>query len=317
MKQQVLFYSFLFLASFVTSCTNDSTACEEWIINCEDTGIQVDTSKSNRKVLIIGIDGVRSEAMTEDISPFLYEFSNRPTTYFTDRNLVERLTFSGPNWSSLLTGVHFCKHKVFDNKYSNNELSVFPHFFNYIERANSSIVTASIVNWIPINQYSAIAHADHAPTNQITDQEVFEQAQELLQNQTPIDPDVLFLHFDELDGAGHEFGYHPDVTEYANTLNTIDGYIQQIVATIETKRSNGEDWIIFVVSDHGGDGKGHGGGFDNEHIKYTIFYANHPTESFIQNHTSTQVDLVPSVLYFMGIISDEFNCKKDGISIML
>ena len=307
---------FLFLTSFVTSCTNDSTLCEEWNIICQETGIQVDTSKSNRKVIIIGIDGVRSEAMTEEISPFLYEFSSSPTTYFTDRNLVERLTFSGPNWSSLLTGVHFCKHKVFDNKYSNNKLTEFPHFFNYIESANSSTVTASIVNWTPINQYSAIAHADHAPTSQITDQEVFEMAQELLQNQNPMDPDVLFLHFDELDGAGHSFGYHPNIAEYANTLNTIDGYIEQIVATIENKRSNGEDWMIFVVSDHGGDGTGHSDGFDNEHIKYTIFYANHPTESFMQTHTTTQVDLVPTVLDFMGIMSEEFNCKKDGISIL-
>lgn len=283
---------------------------------CEETAFEVDTTKSDRKVIIIGIDGVRSEAMTEDISPFLYEFSNRPTSYFTDQNLIEELTFSGPNWSSLLTGVHFCKHKVFDNKYSNNKLSEFPHFFDYIERANSNTVTASIVNWTPINQYSAMEHADYSPLAKISDQEVFQQAQQLLLNQNPMDPDVLFLHFDELDGAGHSFGYHPDVVEYANTLNTIDGYIQQIVASIETKRSNGEDWMIFVVSDHGGDGTGHSGGFDNEHIKYTIFYANHPTESFMQSHTTSQVDLVPTILDFMGIISEEFNCKKDGISIL-
>ena len=43
--------------------------------------------------------------------------------------------------------------------------------------------------------------------------------------------------------------------------------------TINTKRLSGEDWLIMVVSDHGGDGTGHG---DAEpYINQTIFFAQH------------------------------------------
>ena len=44
------------------------------------------------------------------------------------------------------------------------------------------------------------------------------------------------MHFDELDAA---------FPEYSSTLNTLDTNI---------KRLSGEDWLIMVVSDHGGDG---------------------------------------------------------------
>ena len=72
--------------------------------------------------------------------------------------------------------------------------------------------------------------------------------------------------------------------------------------------------MIFIVSDHGGDGKSHSNGQQNEHIINTIFFAQHPTLSFNSSHQSTQVDLVANILDYMGIYSNRFDCIKDGIS---
>ena len=47
-------------------------------------------------------------------------------------------------------------------------------------------------------------------------------AEDLLVDSFSIAPDVLFLHFDELDAAGHSYGFSPQVSEYANTLSKID-----------------------------------------------------------------------------------------------
>jgi len=287
--------------------------CHELKEVCDDFTITIDSSRSGRKVLIIGIDAFRSDAMQAGITPFLHEFSGRKTTYYTNRHQVQRLTFSGPNWSSLLTGVNWCKHQVTKNDFSNNRLDEFPHFFKYIEEADSSITTVSIVRWNPINDNITSNYADYAVLG--SDFVVFKQARDMLVNQDPIDPDILFMHFVDLDAAGHEFGYHPDIPEYANTLTTMDEYVSSLVSIIETKRMDGEDWMIFVVSDHGGEGKGHHD-YDNENNKYTIFFANHPDVEFIRLHTSSQVDLAPTILYFMGITSSEFDCKKDGISLI-
>lgn len=304
MKRQKNIYFLCILILVLLSCS-----MEEILIN-------IDTNKIDRKILIIGIDGFRSDAMQDSISPFLYEFSLRSTTYYNDQHQVEPLTFSGPNWSSLLTGVHADKHQVTNNEFNDNNLLDFPHFFKYIKLAKNSINTESIVNWISINEHITLNYANYANTIRISDLEVYQQAKNALIDQTPIDPDILFVYFKDLDNAGHNFGFHPNISKYANTLVTIDGYVSDLVSIIETKRLDGEDWMIFVVSDHGGEGKRHMNGYDNDNIKNTIFYANHPNANFTHSYKSSMVDLAPTVLNFMGITSTEFNGKTDGISLI-
>jgi predicted AlkP superfamily pyrophosphatase or phosphodiesterase len=294
------------------SCFEHEFICRDIPETCVDHEIQIDDSKKNRKVLIIGIDGFRPDAMRADISPFLYQLSERSNTYYTDRQQVEALTSSGPNWSSLLTGVH-CKHQVSTSDFTNNRLEEFPHFYKYIEEADSSMSTASIVHWGPINEFIASNHTDYMSGGE--DQQIYQQGKEMLLNQDPINPDILFLHFVDLDAAGHVYGFHPEIPEYANTLSRIDEYISDFVSIIDIKRADGEDWLIFVVSDHGGDGVGHHN-YRNVNIRFTVFFANHPEVQFLTSYTSTQADLAPTVLDFMGITSEEFNCKTDGISII-
>ena len=46
-------------------------------------------------------------------------------------------------------------------------------------------------------------------------------------------------------------------------------------------------------------------------------FMNTPTEQFQHWHTSSQVDLAPTVLDYLGIESAEFNCYTDGVSVIL
>jgi predicted AlkP superfamily pyrophosphatase or phosphodiesterase len=313
----------IFLAIFstcilISACSKEDIDynCNEWTTVCADTAITIDQTKSNRKVLIIGIDGFRADAMQQSLSPFMYAFAQNEYTYFTDKNHVQELTFSGPNWGSLCTGVDFCKHMVTTNDFDGNRLDEFPHFFKYIEQANQQKNTVSIVNWTPINEDLASPFADYVPTESITDNDVFVIAKELLNQGNPLTPDLLFLQFDELDITGHDYGFNPDVPEYANYLTTLDGYVDSLVSIIEEKRLNGEEWLICIISDHGGDGKSHGGKYDNENVRHTIMYLNSPNETFKQWYTSSQTDLAPTVLDYLGVESAEFNCKTDGISVI-
>lgn len=308
------------ISILLSACTKDEEIseydCDEWTTVCPDTSIVVDPLKITRKVLVIGIDGFRADAMQDTITPFLFSLAHDQNTYYTDQNHVQSLTFSGPNWSSLCNGVDFCKHMVTTNDFDDNRLDEFPHFFKYVELANSSINTVSIVNWTPVNTHLAAPHADYAPTDGINDHDVFLTTKNLLLDGSPIIPDVLFLQFDELDGAGHSYGYHPNVPEYRATLNTLDSYIDSIYSMVESKRNNGENWMVCVISDHGGEGTSHGGLYEDEDVRHTIMYMNTPSESFKHWYTSSQTDLAPTVLDYMGIESAEFNCKKDGISLI-
>ncbi len=72
---------------------------------------------------------------------------------------------------------------------------------------------------------------------------------------------------------------------------------------------------IAYVSDHGGDGTGLGDA-SNPHINKTVFYANHPNLNFIDYHISSMADLVPTIFSFLGIYSEQYQCKTDGVSLI-
>ena len=283
---------------------------------CVESEVFLDTTISNHNVLIVGIDGFRSDALTEDITPFMYNLSSRDDVYFTPFHKTEEDTYSGPNWSSLLTGVHYSKHNVIDNSFVGSRFSTYPPFQYYLESAYQQINTSSITNWNPINTYIYQQYLDYTSEGTLNDSMVFQSARDLLIEGYPIDPDILFLHFDELDAAGHSFGFSPEVSEYVSTLSKIDVFVEILFNIIEEKRNDlGEDWLFFIVSDHGGDITGHGDA-ENPHINQTIFFSQHPDLSFKPNYITNQTDLAPTILDYMGVASEEIDCKMDGFSII-
>tara|TARA_B100000902_G_C27321423_1_gene924865 strand:- start:3680 stop:4600 length:921 start_codon:yes stop_codon:yes gene_type:complete len=272
--------------------------------------LEIDNDKIERKALIIGVDGVRSEAISSNSTPFIYNTLSKKNVYFNLSSIVEEHTLSGPNWSSLLTGVHLNKHNVTDNSFNNHNLHQHPPFFKYIEDLTIQKNTVSIVNWQPINDNIISTHVDYSISN-INDSNVFNTAKELLINLNPFNPDLVFIHFDELDAVGHQYGFSSLNIEYINQLNILDSYIEELYKLIEEKRSFGEDWIIFIVSDHGGDGTSH---YDNNnpHINKTLFISEHPSITFKNNYINNMTDLPISIMTFLGLYNNNFYSNTDG-----
>ena len=311
-KTKVIFLSALLIPLFsIYSCKKDMP-----VSNCEflNHSVKIDSLKINNKVIIIGIDGFRSDAMTQEITPFIYNFSQR-NVYKNLSHLTEKDTYSGPNWSSILTGVHYNKHNVTDNSFEGSLFNLFPTFINYIENNVNLLNTTSIVNWFPINQNILSEDVDYHSESQINDSLVFEKTRKLLLDNDPIKPDIVFLHFDELDAAGHNFGFSPKISEYISTLNILDMYVESLVSIIDNKRLSGENWLCILISDHGGDGYSHDD-YNNSKIRETILIVEHPTQNFKLNHQSNMTDIAPTVLDFIGISSTKFDCVKDGQSIL-
>ncbi len=68
---------------FLSSCC----VCEDdYLLRCEglSESIEYNPETINRKVLVIGVDGIRSDAMQDSISPFLFDLSQQENKYFTD-----------------------------------------------------------------------------------------------------------------------------------------------------------------------------------------------------------------------------------------
>ncbi len=211
-------------------------------------------------MIIIGIDGCRSDALIAANTPNIDKLIENGS--FTPIAQTRPVTSSGPGWSNMLTGVWQDKHGVKDNSFSNDNYEDYPHFFNRIKAKDPSMHCASIVRWEPIqSRMPKIADLDLAITS--SDKDVASAAVDYIQNTD--DLDVLFVQIDDVDHAGHQYGYDPESPNYLEAIEKIDALIGQIIASVNQRRNIlNENWLIIVSTDHGGIGKSHGGGSKGE-----------------------------------------------------
>ena len=206
------------------------------------------------RVLVIGIDGVRSDALTAANTPNLDALMS--TGVYSPDALNDDITISGPGWSDILCGVRSDKHLVVDNSFAGSNYDDYPSLFNRIEGAYSGVNTVSICHWAPINDYIVGTDAD-VVINVGSDLEVQNTAVSQLENN---DPHAIFLHFDDVDHAGHGYGFSPDVAQYISAIEEADTQVGVVISALYSRPNySQEDWLVIVTSDHGGVGYSHGG----------------------------------------------------------
>lgn len=241
------------------------------------------SGQNSRKVLFIGIDGCRADALTAANTPAMDNLLIN-SIYSTD-GLCSYKTWSGNGWSSMLTGVWHTKHGVTDNTFSGSNYLNYPDFISRLEAFDSSLRTVTSVHWAPINDV-IIQNADSERTY-ATDLEVKNGAVDALTND---DPDLLFVAFDDVDHAGHTYGFSPAVPEYIQAIEITEIYVGEIIAALHNRPNYAnEEWLVVFTTDHGGNSAGHGGGTLEERTIFTI-YSN---PDFVQQEFSkTEVTVI-------------------------
>ena len=206
---------------------------------------------------------------------------------------------SAPGWSSMLTGVWPTKHGVTDNSFAGSRFDHYPHFFCRLKEACNEVFTASFVNWEPIHS-NIVTQADLS-TSYATDAEVAQAASEFV---TEYEPDVLFLHFDEVDQAGHAYGFGPNVPGYLDALRLLDGRIEVVLTALRGRKSyDEEDWLILISTDHGGSGRGHGENVP-EHRTIFLVVSGPATARGEIEPPPLVVDIPPTVFTHLGLSID-------------
>lgn len=225
-------------------------------------------AQKERKLLFIGIDGVRQDALAQANTPNIDELTANGVYTYDSWHLG--ITSSGPSWSTMLTGVWEAKHKVTNNSYSGADFNNYPYFTNYAKRVKPDLKAVQIVTWNPMAE--AGVNAGGNVFNSMWDRTIdpgdlgqgVVTATAKIQLLDP-DLDILFIHFDEVDAAGHGFGFAPDVPQYMNAIEGADAEIGEVIAAVKARPTyDQEDWLILSTTDHGGNGFGHGGNSDIE-----------------------------------------------------
>jgi predicted AlkP superfamily pyrophosphatase or phosphodiesterase len=248
-KNRFLICTFLPFWLGVVSCGSESGTDQE-----------TPSGKVRKHVLVIGIDGLRPDALVAANTPALDELiGNGAVTYDAyaggeRRTQTQQATSSGPGWSSILTGVWVDKHNVSNNEFSDPHFDRFPCFFTRIREVRPKAFLSSIVHWSPINE-RIVEDAD-LEIEVDSDSEVAVEAVDHLQGE---DPDVLFLQFDDVDHAGHSYFFSPFSPRYLEAVQEVDTQIGSVIETLQARPGiDDEDWLVVVTTDHGGFLTGHG-----------------------------------------------------------
>ena len=238
-----------------------------------------------RKVMIIGIDGVRPDALEFAATPYLDGLI--ANGLYSPDALNDDITFSGPGWSAILCGVWSEKHGVTNNNFSGSNYEAYPPIFKYLEDLDPEYNTLSICHWSPINDFIVQDFADFK-LNVSADADVANQAAAYL---TANDPDAVFLHFDDVDGAGHSSGFSPEVPAYIAAIEATDAYLGTVLDALENRPTYAEeDWLILVTTDHGGIGFGHGGNTIEEKDIFVIASGNSVPTALIEKDSTVTSD---------------------------
>jgi hypothetical protein len=263
-------------------------------------------------VLLIGTDGTNlSKVLDDPANVGFFNLMDESVTGAT--TLVGHTTISGPSWSTVLTGAWDNKTGVINNIFNPKPYDSWPTVFNLLEYTKPEIDTAVVADWKYINDM-AQAGGYRADTNifvaQVngswadTDAVVTANTIDLINNTDEAAPSFIFSYQVQVDEAGHSFG--GGSPEYAAAINNVSVNIQEIMdAVAERERVTGEDWSVFVTTDHGHQqsvGFGHGFQSPNETSSFVIAdIAGDSANDGKQNLNYSTADITPTIVTLFDV----------------
>lgn len=210
-------------------------------------------------VVVIGVDGLSPRGVDQGPTPVLNELMRRGSTTFDARGVFP--TSSSPNWGSMIMGAAPEQHGVTSNDWrawnraiepSAEHDGIFPTMFSALRQQRPDARIAVIYDWGGIGtlfQKPAVDVDLDADGPEATMQAAVAEFREHR-------PDLLFVHLDHVDGAGHAHGWHTQ--PYFDAVERADRLIGHMVEAIEGE-GLWDRTALIVTSDHGGIGTSHGG----------------------------------------------------------
>lgn len=209
---------------------------------------QDSTQALPRRALVVGVDGTRADAFEAANTPNLdAAFADGALTMEASTQLTG-ITVSGPGWTSLLTGFEVEDHGVVDNDtLLQRTLPTFPELVQ-----DAGQPTAVIAHWEGIVLIVGAENVD-AMLPIADDVEVGAGLLSLVEDG---DHALIFAHFDDVDHAGHDSGFSPENPNYIAAIEGVDSYVGPALEAVRADTAH--EWMVVLVSDHGGSGTSHG-----------------------------------------------------------
>ncbi|MFF3595953.1 alkaline phosphatase family protein [Kitasatospora indigofera] len=250
------------------------------------------------KTLVIGIDGTRYDKLLLADAPRIKALMaaglTAPSSLYADPLSP---TVSGPGWSTIATGVWPDKHGVKENTFAGSRFNTYPSLGKRLETASSATSTLVVSSWNPVADTIFNGGADLRIAESENDNRTAADAADYLAHGNP---DATFLHFDQVDEAGH--GYGGASSQYLAAIHSVDTLVGQVVDAVKSRPAYAsEDWLILVTTDHGHtDAGGHGGNSASERQTFVVADGAGYAPGSIRRDVKV-VDIAPTVLQHEGV----------------
>jgi len=256
------------------------------------------------KVLVIGIDGVRADALLDAETPAI-DGLVADGCIALDASAPAQ-TVSGPGWSTVLCGVWPDKHRSTDNRFLITDYERYPSLFTLARRARPGIRTAYFGNWGPIGErILAKDPIDVRVSRADTKDDAPHTAACVEAMRTDAALDLVFLYLGEVDEVGHAAGFHRDSAAYRDAIAEADA---RVGAVLEAMRSRPgfarENWLVLLVTDHGGTIDLNHGRDIAEHRTIPFIVSGGSAARGVLRGTVNQTDVVATAFTHLGLTVD-------------
>ncbi|UCJ07554.1 alkaline phosphatase family protein [Chitinophaga pendula] len=303
-------------------------------------GLSVQAQRGARKAVFIIVDGIPADVIEKQPTPHLDSISavggyTRAYVGGEKGGYSQTPTISAVGYNSLLTSTWVNKHNVWDNDIAAQNYNYWS-IFRYFKQAYPQKQTAVFSTWLdnrtkllgdslPQTGYLKIDHhvdgleKDTARfphdkqswyIHQI-DEVVVNEAAQYIRTQAP---DLNWVYLEYSDDMGHR---HGDSDKMYEAVKMVDDQVGRIWQALEYRRKQfGEDWQIYITTDHGRDsktGRGHGGQSDRERTTWIVTNAK-GLNTYFKNGQPGIVDIAPSIARFLDVkIPLEHAREMDGV----
>lgn len=262
----------------------------------------VSRSGTTPKALVVGIDGVDSDAQAGQSQPTWDLLATGGVWAPAARTQLTGATSSGPGWTTVLTGVEVEKHGVTSNGgYSGRD----PQYLTFPKRLKDELDLSvmAAIQWADI---FLILEDDILDASSGGSQPIVRDAAAswILDD----DPDLVFVHLDDVDGAGHASGFVPSSEQYVAALEQADADVGVLLdAILDRPGVADEDWLIVVTTDHGGTAGGsHGAMTLDCQVIPTVAAGGRQPKTELGWGQGSHTDVHATVLAHFGLEPDDY-----------
>ncbi len=248
----------------------------------------------NKKVILISIDGMRSDGMQACGNPYVKELEKICAYTYNASSMNPSVTF--PCHFSMTHSVTPQRHGILTNTYV-PQVRPVAGIFEKIKSAGG--VSAMFYGWEPLRDIALpgtlkFATYINAYMKESSDTVLTDEAIKVIGENKP---DFAFLYMVETDEkGGHDNGWMRE--EYLRRVSIAIDNVKRVIDTF------GDEYSVIIMADHGGHDRSHGTTMPEDMTIPLFFYGEEFAAGEINKELSL-LDIAPTIAKIMGVYPEE------------